>query len=98
MSDIFDEVPPPRARSTDPETSHMAAASINAPPLDRRLYNVLLLLQDATTHELSAASGVPLVSVSPRMKPMEKLGLVRRTKDRRRGASGKASIVWEAIP
>jgi len=82
------------ARNTDPETSHQAAAKVNASRLEE-------IVMDALTHgpmtskELAEATGEARVSVSPRFKPLERRGLIVRTDERRDGC-----VVWKlsAVP
>ena len=84
----------PLARTTDPETSHEAAA--RAPTdLEARVLAVLgRFANGATTYELSAAMGESLVTVSPRMRPLVNKYLVEDSGIRRRGESGRNQIVW----
>ena len=79
------------ARNTDPQTSHDAAARAMS-KVSLLEYDVIGQLQRGgpqTTGEIAAKAEISLVSISPRMKPLEKKGLVLRTDSRRRG-----SIVW----
>ena len=84
-----------RARRRDPITSKRAAASAPVAELEDRVLRALRLSRDGlTTHELSFTLKVDLVSVSPRMKPLVRKGLVLNSGKFRRGNSGRASIVW----
>jgi len=85
------------ARSSDPSPSHDAAARV-APKvgaLERRVVEALLATPSGsgglTVPEISAATGIDKWSISPRMKPLEGKGLVRRLSARRGGAT-----VWLA--
>lgn len=81
---------PARARRTDPETSHKAARRVSVNPIERRVLNLLGWFREGlTTSELAAMLGISLVSVSPRMKPLEEKGKVQRTTERR-----EHKIVW----
>lgn len=103
-ADLFAHPPPrqadpPRARHTDPETSHAAAAtaarhhsSLDTAILDWLRYEAA----GGTSEEIANGLLVPRVSVSPRLKPMERAGLVTRTDERRTGKSGVRAIVWRA--
>lgn len=79
------------ARATDPATSHAAAAKLDPKHLISRI-RVCLWMHPAglTTHELKDLLQVELVSVSPRMKPLEQAGLVVRDGKR----AGRT--VWKA--
>lgn len=78
------------ARRSDPETSHEAAGRIDAKSIEQRIVSYLADHQDGgTTNELAGWLGLPLVSVSPRMKPLEEKGRVKRSVRRR-----NRSIVW----
>ena len=85
-------------RRTDPATSEAAAASIASalPQLEQEVLAVLRArgAEGATTHELSEALGIQLVSISPRIAPLRERGLVRDSGARRKGDSGRASTVW----
>lgn len=92
---------PAQARATDPDTSHKAAASLEADDLtglQKRVLDHLVAkaAHGATTLELSAALGIDRVTVSPRLAPMADNGLVVDSGQRREGPSGRKSIVWVA--
>lgn len=84
------------ARAADPQTSFEAAWSVNVPDLEAAVLKALKLSfpSGATSHELAEHMGLSLVSVSPRMKPLRARGLVKHSDVRRRGSSGRFSIVW----
>ena len=89
------------ARARDPVTSHAAGASVAdiQDHLFGQIHNWLLPRGDegGTSFEIADGTGIERVTISPRLKPMEKLGLVRRTDERRVGPSGRYSIVWVAV-
>jgi len=80
-----------RARTTDPRTSHDAAREIDTLSIEGRVVASLRLDGPATSHELAARLGLSLVTVSPRLRPLEELGLVRREGVRER------RTVWGAV-
>jgi hypothetical protein len=84
------------ARHSDPDTSHWAAALVNATWLQLMVLRVLRRHPGGcTTHEIEDESGLAAGSVTPRMKPLEKLGLVIRTDERRVPVGHKRpQIVW----
>jgi len=85
------------ARRTDPDTSHIAAVTVDANRLEGFVLSILGQYPDGlTTREISTLLHSDMVSISPRMKPLEKKGLVERTAERR-GLSGRRSIVWRSI-
>lgn len=69
---------PALARSTDPETSHAAAAVVDAAGLAGKVLADLHAHGPATSHAIADRLGLELVTVSPRMRPLEKLELVER--------------------
>lgn len=71
---IFDAL----ARSTDPDTSHAAAARTDGKQLGWLVHAYLLANGPRTSHQVADGLGLSLVTVSPRMKPLESLGLVER--------------------
>jgi len=86
------------ARRSDPETSHEAAESIRPTELEADVLSVLKGTGDngATSHELAAIMHLDLVTVSPRLRPLARKGLIIETAERREGPSGRKSIVWKA--
>jgi hypothetical protein len=71
---------PGAARHNDPDTSKIAAQSVNATHLERIVYNYLFGTgRDLTALEIARGMGMDIRSVSPRMKPLEKKNGVLRT-------------------
>ena len=95
MRDLFSQEGEAHARSTDPGTSHAAAAIVRGELATRREGECLRALREAgtamTTDDIAAATGIEYRSVTPRMKPLESKGLVRRN-----GRQGR-KILWEAV-
>lgn len=90
------------SRRTDPTTSEDAAESIR-PELPELEFRVLHAIQKrgetgATTNELAELMGISLVTVSPRIRPLVRKGFVQDAGKRRKGPSGRKSIVWRATP
>ena len=65
------------ARKSDPQTSHAAAARIDGSKL-AGLVLAELENGDGTVHELAERLNLSLVTVSPRMRPLELKGFVIR--------------------
>jgi DNA-binding MarR family transcriptional regulator len=80
------------ARTTDPETSHVAAEAVNASALETKVIRALTQ-QPYTTEEIANRLGLWRDTVSPRMRSLERKGLVERI-GKRRNASGLHAIVW----
>lgn len=78
------------ARATDPETSHEAAERVRESRLEESTLGALLVLAGHTTQGIADYLKVPRDSISPRMAPLERRGLVRRTTRRIAGR-----VVWE---
>jgi DNA-binding MarR family transcriptional regulator len=97
------------ARRSDPHTAHEAAQRVNVTDLESVVLEALRALGPSTSHEVAAHTGLDLVTVSPRFKPLEKKGLVRRRLNEidpftgrvfyetRIGKSGRASVVWHLV-
>ena len=66
-----------RARRSDPETSQEAAGRVDGKQLAARVLEELRA-GPGTAHEIAERMGLSLVTVSPRMKPLEVAGKVRR--------------------
>lgn len=96
------------ARTTDPSTSHEAAAKVtNVTETQRAIYLMLLTgpsndVDGFGVYRFAAERGIcPMVSESgyrSRRAELVAKGLVRDTGERVKLASGRNSIVWEAIP
>ena len=88
-----------RARTTDPDTSHQAAASMeDGAASQRKQINQYLIANagrtaDALDHEL----GLRVTSAGRRLSELEAAGLVRKTERRAPTRSGRSAIIWEAI-
>lgn len=83
-----------RARFTDPVTSHEAAESVDTKSVNHKICAALTAHPDGgTTEEITEWTGLRLVTVSPMMKPMEKIGLVFRA-GVRKNKSGRRAIIW----
>lgn len=92
--DLFEHAALARAR--DPQTSKMAAASIDVTPLEAHVVGALKAYPDGlTTHEISDITRMSLVTVSPRMAPLRDKGLVVDSGIKRAGSSNRLSIVWQ---
>jgi hypothetical protein len=97
---LIDNADSAHARNTDPLTSHAAAASLvdELPALEARVLQQLRWCGErgATSAELAELLDLPLVTVSPRLRPLADKGRIVATDERRRGESGRARIVWRA--
>lgn len=104
MSDQLDLFEP-QARSTDPETSHEAAAAVG-PRAQRdrdRVLDALRTFGAMTDFELALAIRSQATSCGVRRGELVRAGLVRPVmidgrKVRRPTPSGSTAIVWELCP
>lgn len=94
QNSLFSHVPIGSYRKHDPETSKAAARSTDATLLELAVLHGLAQ-RSMSSHELAEALGMELVSVSPRLAPLVRKGKVRDSGQRRKGPSGRNSIVWE---
>ena len=79
------------ARRNDPATSHEAAQRVCGQELALRVLESLQTHGCATSHELAARLGLSLVTVSPRLKPLETFGKVQRV------GRSQGRTVWAAV-
>lgn len=96
----------PHARTTDPRTSHEAAASVsNVTETQQNIYTLLVFpmtddeLVDAYDR-MAGSNGWKLASPSgirSRRAELVDLGLVKDTGERRKSWSGRQAIVWMAV-
>lgn len=88
------------ARNTDPTTSHIAAGDAEGKRASHLESIVLALLskyrEGLTTHEIAEKSGVCWGSITPRIRPLIKRGLVLNSGMKRPSPYGKPCIVWIA--
>lgn len=91
----------PRARRTDPETSHAAARSVLAHPGREAVLACLLVHGPQTDEELYEHTEVRLYcspsGARTRRSELVDAGVVRDSRHRRKTKSGRQSIVWEAV-
>lgn len=94
---LFDTQPPPaRSRRSDPPTSKSAARCVRATYLEGAVLEVLRLNpRGLTSHEVSAWLDLPLVTVSPRFRPLVNKNLIIDSGEKRAGVGFKTSIVWK---
>lgn len=91
--DLFDFA---KARARDPQTSKLAAASVDVTPMEAHVVGALKAYPDGlTTHEISEITRMSLVTVSPRMKPLAEKGYVVDSGTTRLGENNRKRIVWK---
>ena len=86
------------ARRHDPLTSFKAAEQIGAhiTSLEAAVLDTLAAHGGMTTEEMAARLGISLVTISPRLRPLEKKGRVRRA-GTKSNLSGRQAVIWEAV-
>lgn len=92
------------ARNTDPETSHEAADHLNEKGGASRIEGIALHALEAiggrgTAYQIETKvkqdHDLDSNTISPRLKPLERKGLIRRTDQRGPGRGSRRQIVWE---
>lgn len=87
------------ARNSDPIPSDEAAGTVDATRLEEVcLRHIRFWPEGCTSKQLAASTGLPLVTVSPRLKPLEQKGLIYRASEKRKYQSRVACTVWMASP
>ena len=86
------------ARVHDPVTSYESAEAIgqHVTSLEAMVLEALETHGGQTSEQLAARLGISLVTVSPRLRPLEKKGKVRRA-GTRPNSSRRNATVWEAV-
>ena len=79
------------ARSSDPSTSHEAAARVDTNALEKLVVEDLIANGPATSTQVATRVGRDKWSISPRFKPLELKDLIHRT-----GKKAGRSEVWAA--
>lgn len=92
QSSLFEA--PALARRADPETSKQAAAKVNTAKLESKVLYTLNAYGPQTAHEIAERTGIALVSISPRLRPLANKGKISETFERRKTPSGATAIVW----
>jgi DNA-binding MarR family transcriptional regulator len=98
MDDLFDWA---KARTSDPDTSHGAAASLTEGKLSRLHARIILCLlrADLTTTEIGQNTQTDRDTISPRMPTLVAGGWVEDSGDRRVPiGKRRPSIVWALTP
>lgn len=85
------------ARLDDPDTSHAAARTVDPRALAGRLL-AAITDRPSTVEEAAASTGIDRWAASKRVSDLRIGGLVEDSGVRRPGASGRAQIVWQAVP
>lgn len=94
MSDLF-EWGEAHARRNDPETSHEAAEHVKglrATNLEQIALEAFTV--EGTAHDLCERTGLPWQTITPRLAPLKRKGLLYDTGKRERGPTGRRCIVW----
>jgi hypothetical protein len=88
---------PPRARKTDPATSHEAArrAELFATSHAERIVCALRMRGPSTAHELEPHTRLNYVQIDRRMHELVKAGRIKRTPLTRPTPTGGRALVWE---
>ncbi len=84
------------SRRLDPGTSKEAARSIDAASLEGRVFQYLLDHGPSILDEICKGMKIDKVTASPRLRPLERAGMVMRGKSRP-GSSGRPQTEWCAI-
>lgn len=94
---LFDRPPEGAARKRDPETSKKAAREVRAGTLMAKVLGAIRASTvGMTIEEISTQCGLSVVSVSPRMKPLELRKLIQKSGKTRRNSSGYEATVYVA--
>ena len=88
------------ARTTDPDTSHLAAksASVRGPNQRLKVWEAIKHLGEATDYEISAYLQILRSSAGKRRQELTEVGLVEDSGKRRLTDTGSSAIVWRPSP
>lgn len=88
----------PRARSTDPDTSHAAAVSVADSAGGQRARCLAELARGPlTADEIDGRVGWRITSAGRRLSELLEIGLVRRLDSKRKTRSGRMARLWESV-
>lgn len=85
------------ARNTDPPTAKLAGMGMDATRMEEVVVAALQQHGPMTTEQLADKTGQSLVSISPRLRPLEKKCRVQDSGRKARNRSGRNAIVWELL-
>lgn len=95
---LFGEPTEAVARAHDPETAQAAAKSVPVNEMESAILAALRKYPNGlTSYELADVTGLSLVTVSPRMRPLVRKGLAEDSGENRPTPGGSKAIVWKAI-
>lgn len=87
-----------RARRSDPVTSVIAADSVDVAGLEKVVLDLLKASKEPlTTRELASRSGIDLVSISPRLRPLANRNLVKEVRGVKFKANGAPVLAWTNV-
>jgi hypothetical protein len=93
--DLFTPVAP-RARTSDPATSHAAAKSMLGNPLTCQRAAIMgVLWRPMTIYEIAKLTGLDHVQVARRMPELEEGGHANPTGQEKQGPNGRMCRLWE---
>ena len=97
--ETLDMFSPPRARATDPETSHEAAESMAGAAGAQRAACLkhLRTVGPAIADEIDAAMGWRPTTAGRRLSELAEAKLAKITDQKRRTRSNRNAFVWEAL-
>jgi len=88
----------PRARNSDPVTSHLAAAQVTTVDSHyKAIHDALTLYGPAGKDRIAALAGLDPSQVARRLPEMRRLGLVGLTGETVQSYSGRQEREWQAI-
>ena len=101
--DSDDDLFAPRARRSDPETSHAAARSVRGDAVKQTDEGILEILSrrpgGEIVAEIAREMGRPVISVSPRPAILQRMGRIHNSGEKRRNPeTGRHQIVWKIGP
>jgi len=100
MIDLFEEAlnGAAWAREEDPQTAHAAASSIRgqkASELEMQVVRAVIKHPEGLAcYEIQALTQIPNESLTPRLAPLRRKGLIKDSGQRRTAPSGRQQIVW----
>lgn len=98
-SSSFGTHPRKMARNSDPDTSHAAAEKIDSAKLERMVYEVICMYPNGCTLDQinKHFPGRGQQSISPRLAPLMRKGLICDSGERRPGGSGRNQRVLKKV-
>jgi hypothetical protein len=101
VADLFDFIPSPLARRSDPASSHLAAAEVELSGTVNRHEAIILAgvkqQPGSTADELALVTGLDRVAIGKRLREMVRKGMLSEGPMRACRVKGRMMLTWHPV-